>query len=196
MPDVPIILASTSAARIALLRAAGIRFEARSPPVDEATITAPTPAELAMARARAKAFAVHVPGAIVIGSDQVAHLHGRPFGKPDDPADHRRRLRELRGATHTLSTAAVVRFGDENVATISHTRIRFRADLGDDELDAYVATGEGSYCAGGYAAEGLGAQLIAEIDGDYPSVLGLPLFAVVDALRRFGWRPTFPRASG
>ena len=63
----------------------------------------------------------------------------------------------------------------------------------DEELDTYVATGEASGCAGGYAVEGLGANLIARIDGDYLNVLGLPLLDVVGALRALGWRPTFPR---
>jgi septum formation protein len=197
MQDRPIVLASTSAARIALLRGAGIAFRAESPPVDESTITADSPGELALARARAKALSVAAaaPGALIIGSDQVAHFEGEVFGKPLDPDDHRRRLRLLRGQTHTLSTAAVVRLGAATVECLTHARITFRSDLGDDELDAYVATGEGAHCAGGYAVEGLGGNLVATIEGDHPSVLGLPLYRVVDALRGFGWRPSFPPAA-
>jgi septum formation protein len=187
MPDV--VLASTSSARIALLRAAGIVFSAVSPKVDEEQITADGAVALAMARAEAKARAV--PGEIVIGADQVAHFRGRTFGKPRDPEDHRARLRELRGKTHTLTTGVVVLRGDAAIRLTVESRITFRRDLTDEELDAYVATGEGSYCAGGYAVEGLGANLIARIDGDYTNVLGLPLYDVIDALRRLGWRPTF-----
>lgn len=193
MSEIPVVLASTSSTRQALLRAAGVAFSAVSPPVDEAAIAASSPEALADARALAKALSVDVPGAIVIGSDQVAHIDGRAFGKPTNVGDHRRRLRELRGATHTLTTVAVVRFGAEHVTIMDHARLTFRADVTDAEIDAYVATAEGSYCAGGYAVEGLGANLIARIDGDHPSVLGLPLYAVLGALRGFGWRPTFQR---
>lgn len=192
----PVVLASTSASRRALLRAAGVAHTAVAPPVDEDAVQAPTPDALAAARALAKALSVDAPGALVIGSDQVGHLDGVAFGKPTDPADHLRRLQALRGATHTLVTAAVVRFGDARVELVDHTRLTFRADVSDDELRAYVATGEGSHCAGGYAVEGLGANLIERIDGDHPSVLGLPLYAVLGALRGFGWRPSFQRVAG
>jgi septum formation protein len=187
-----IVLASTSPARIALLRAAGVVCRGVAPPVDESRILAPTPPELAMARAIAKAEAVRAPGEVVIGADQVAHIGGEAFGKPLDPADHRARLRQLRGATHTLTTAAVLRFDAETLRLQTQVTLHFRADLTDAEIDAYVATGEGSFCAGGYAVEGLGANLIASIEGDYFSVLGLPLLEVIGGLRAFGWRPTFP----
>lgn len=189
MPTLPIVLASTSPARIAMLRAAGIACAAVAPKVDEDAIVAATPAALAVARAAAKCDAVRVPGAVVIGADQVAHLDGVAFGKPAGPDDHRARLRQLRGRTHVLSTAACVRLGERRVALHTDVRVTFRADLADAELDAYVATGEGSYCAGGYAAEGLGGNLIAAIDGDWFSVLGLPLYPVIGALRELGWRP-------
>jgi septum formation protein len=191
MTDLPIVLASTSPARLALLRAAGIVCTGVSPGVDESRILAVTPAALAVARADAKANAVQVPGAIVIGADQVAHIGGQPFGKPDDPDDHRARLRQLRGRTHTLTTAVCIRLDTRVERLVSHAHLRFRADLSDAEIDAYVSTGEGSGCAGGYAVEGLGAHLIASIDGDYFSVLGLPLLDVIDTLRALGWRPSF-----
>lgn len=192
MTDIAVVLASTSPARLALLRAAGVVCTGVSPGVDESRIVAPTPAALAVARADAKAHAVHVAGAVVIGADQVAHVDGQPFGKPEDPDDHRARLRQLRGRTHTLSTAVCIRLDTRVERLLSHAHLRFRADLTDAEIDAYVSTGEGSGCAGGYAVEGLGANLIAAIDGDYFSVLGLPLLDVIDTLRALGWRPTFP----
>ncbi|MDP2305315.1 MAG: Maf family protein [Pseudomonadota bacterium] len=192
MRQVPIVLASTSPTRLALLRAAGIACTGVSPGVDESRILAASPQALAVARADAKSNAVQVAGAIVIGADQVAHIDGHAFGKPDDPEDHRARLRQLRGRTHTLSTAVCIRLDARVHRLASHAHLRFRADLTDAEIDAYVSTGEGSSCAGGYAVEGLGANLIAAIDGDYYSVLGLPLLEVIDALRALGWRPTFP----
>lgn len=192
MSDVRIVLASTSPARLSLLRAAGIACTGIAPGVDESLIHGPTPAALAAARAEAKASACRVAGAIVIGADQVAHLDGQAFGKPDHPEDHRARLRQLRGRTHTLSTAVCIRLDSRVQHLLSHAHLSFRADLTDAELDAYVSTGEGSQCAGGYAVEGLGANLIAAINGDYFSVLGLPLLDVIGTLRELGWRPTFP----
>lgn len=191
----PVVLASTSPSRMALLRAAGIAFTAVSPPVDESTVQDTDPVRVAEGRAALKAGAVHVPGSIVIGADQVAHLDALRLSKPKDPADHRAQLRLLRGRVHTLSTGVVVRLDAREERFVLQSRLRFREDVTDAELDAYVATGEGSYCAGGYAAEGLGAQLIAEIEGDFFNVLGLPVLHVIGALRRFGWRPSFPHAS-
>lgn len=185
------MLASTSPARLALLRAAGVRCEGRAPGVDEDRLSHADPARLAELRATAKAEAIAAPGAIVIGADQVAHLDGAAFGKPLDPADHRARLRQLRGRTHTLSTAVSLVYGAERRHLVRHTRLHFRAEVSDAEIDAYVATGEGSGCAGGYAAEGMGAQLIEWIDGDYFNVLGLPLLDVLGQLRAMGWRPDF-----
>ena len=159
--------------------------------MDESRILDPDPVRLAHLRAAAKAAAVVVPDAIVIGADQVAHLGPEVFGKPKDPLDHGVRLRQLRGQTHTLTTAVAIAHAGAVRTLACQTRLRFRADVSDAEIDAYVATGEGSGCAGGYAAEGLGAQLIEQIDGDFFNVLGLPLLDVLGALRALGWRPDF-----
>jgi septum formation protein len=189
----PIVLASTSPARLALLRNAGIACTGVAPPVDESTLHDADPVRLAALRAAAKARSVTAPGACVIGADQVAWMDGEVFGKPTSPSDHRARLRQLRGRVHTLTTGVVLRLEQAEIALRVDTRLRFRADLADAELDAYVATGEGAGCAGGYAAEGMGGQLIAEIDGDFFNVLGLPLLPVIAALRGLGWRPDFRR---
>lgn len=189
----PLLLASQSPARTALLRAAGIPVEAIAPGVDEARIQAPHPAELARARARAKAEAVASirPDAWVIGADQVAWLGSEVFGKPTDPEDHRRRLRSLVGRVHMLTTATCLCGPDGLSSWETNTALKFRSDLSEEEIDAYVATGEGSGCAGGYAAEGLGAQLLERVDGDWFNVLGLPVLELVTMLRQRGWRPAF-----
>ena len=193
MPHVfPIILASTSPARLELFRNAGIACTGVAPGVNESRLQHAEPTALATLRATAKARAVDVAGACVIGADQVAWMEGDVFGKPHDADDHRARLRLLRGRTHTLTTATVIRYGGSEHRLLVETRIRFRADLSDEEIDAYVACGEGSGCAGGYAAEGWGGQLIASIDGDFFNVLGLPLLEVITTLRNFGWRSAFP----
>lgn len=137
---------------------------------------------------------------IVIGADQVAHLDGEAFGKPVDPDDHRARLRALRGRTHVLSTGVSFR-GPGAVALgraadfVEHTSIHFRADVTDAEINAYVASGDGSGCAGGYRAEGPGAWLIARVEGDWSNVIGLPVFGVLDRLRRCGVDGFHPRVA-
>lgn len=191
----PVILATASEWRAQLLRDTGLPVRLLPAPIDEAAITAADPVALAHARAAAKADAVAAllaaaePDALVIGADQVAHIDGEAFGKPRDPADHRARLRQLRGRAHVLSTAVALRGRPAarlgaDADFVEHTRIHFRADPTDAELDAYVATGDGSGCAGGYRAEGPGAWLIARAEGDWTNVIGLPVFAVLDRLRR------------
>jgi septum formation protein len=189
-----VILASTSPWRLDLLRKAGVVCEGRAPGVDEARVTADDPVALACARAVAKARAVEVAGAIVIGADQVAHIDGVPFGKPRDPDDHRARLRALRGRAHVLSSAVCVRGPDgsepRETTLVEHARVHVRADLSDAEIDAYVAHGEGAGCAGGYAIEGLGGQLMDRVEGDLFTVIGLPVLQVLPVLRRYGWVST------
>jgi septum formation protein len=194
-----VVLASTSPYRLALLRNAGIHAEGAAPQCDERSVTDADPVRRALLRAELKARSIERPDAFVIGADQVAHIDGEPFGKPRDAADHRARLRQLRGRPHTLSVGVVgvcIRapesHGGGERSFVEHSTLRFRADLSDDELDAYVATGEGSNCAGGYAAEGLGANLIEHIEGDFTNVIGLPLYRVITLLRAIGWRPAFP----
>lgn len=194
----PVVLASTSPHRLALLRAAGIFCAGVAPTCDEASISHPDPVELAARRAAAKARSVHAPESIVVGADQVAHIDGHSFGKPLDPADHRARLRQLRGRAHLLTVGVHLRVTAEDGSVLEEhaftetTALRFRADVSDAEIDAYVATGEGSGCAGGYAAEGLGAQLIERIDGDWTNVIGLPVYRLIGSLRAIRWRPSFP----
>lgn len=173
-----------------MLRASGIPCEGVAPEADESTVTDADPSARAMGRAVLKAHGVQRPDAIIVAADQVAHLDGACFGKPRDPADHLARLRSLRGRTHTLSTGVCIRVpGRADLTFVDHSALTGRGDLHDSELIAYVASGEGSGCAGGYAIEGRGAQLFTRVDGDYFNVIGLPLLRVIDALRSLGWRP-------
>lgn len=186
----PILLASTSPWRLALLRDVGIPCAAVDPAVDESRVDAPTPEGLAVARARAKALAVARarPDALVIGADQVAHLDGLAFGKPEDEARWLERLRALRGRTHWLSTGVALAEGEQVEELVVTTGVRFRADVEDEELRAYVRWGEAAGCAGGYQAERLGAWLIEGIEGDWWNVIGLPVNALIGRLRARGWR--------
>ncbi len=153
-------------------------------------MSAPSAAELAVALARAKAAAVasHYPDAWVIGADSVAHLDGVVFGKPATPEAHRERLRALRGRTHELITGWCVVGPEGETSGHAVTPVTVRSTITDAEIDAYVESGDGSGCAGGYTAEGLGAFLFERIEGDWFNVVGLPLYEVLGELHRRGWR--------
>lgn len=189
-PQPPLVLASGSPWRAALLRDAGLSVEVLAPPDREDEVADPDPRRLALRRALQKAEDVARlrPEALVIGADQVGHLDGLPFGKPADPVDWLARLQALRGRTHTLSTGLALVGGGQSEALVEDAQVTFRADLDDDELRAYIALGEARGCAGGYMVERRGAWLIERIDGEWMNVIGLPLGALLGALRRRGWR--------
>ncbi len=201
-----LVLASTSPWRIGMLRSAGVVAEGAAPPVDEYSILAPTPVEMAVARAVGKARSVAElrPDDWVIGADQVCWMEapgappGTPallFEKPRSPEEHLQQLKTLAGREHTLSVAVALclpggpghaRSAPEERVILTHSRIRMR-DLPEAELAAYVRSGEGAGCAGGYQAEAGGALLIERIDGDWYNVLGMPLFELISLLRHEGW---------
>ena len=184
-----LVLASASPWRRAMLQGAGIDAEGRASGVDERAVRADGPRSLALALARAKAEAVagQVPDRWVLGADQVVHQEGEVFGKPDGPDDHLARLQHMRGTTHELVTGWWLTGPGRPAHGVCTTRMHVRGDLTDDELAAYVATGEGAGCAGGYAAEAHGAFLFERVEGDWFNVIGLPLFEVLGALRARGW---------
>ena len=173
-----------------MLESAGLPVHCEAPGVDERAVTLSDPVELArhLALAKARAVAERHPDAWVLGADQVAWDGSEVFGKPTDPEDHFARLAAMRGTTHDLVTGFAL-LGPE-LRHLEHvrTRLAVRGDLTDAELRAYVATGEGSGCAGGYAVEGRGVFLFEHIDGSWHNVLGLPLLRVLDVLRAHGWR--------
>jgi septum formation protein len=191
MPD--LYLASTSRWRQRLLADAGIPVLTESPGVDERSVTIADPVGLASELARRKARAVFArhPESWVLGADQVGFdldPPGELFGKPTDPEDHLRRLRSMVGRRHALVTAFALVGPDIERVEHETTVLTVRADLEEEELRAYVASGEGSGCAGGYAAEGRGVFLFERIDGDWSNVIGLPILRVMTALRAHGWR--------
>ncbi len=187
------ILASTSPWRRDLLASAGLAFRVEAPSVDEGAISAPDGPRLALARARAKAREVvgRCPGEVVLGVDQVGWWEddpAAPFGKPADLAHHRAMLRRHRSTPHWLGTALALEAPDRPSEVLVRTRLVARPDVTDAELDAYAASGEGRECAGGYRAEAQGSFLFGAIEGDWHNVVGLPLTALYDLLRRRGWR--------
>jgi septum formation protein len=187
-----LVLASTSRWRRGMLETAGIEVISEDPAFDERSVVDRDPFALAMALGRAKADAVvgRHPGHLILGADQVLWTGDEIQGKPPDSEEHVRRLLNLRGRSHSLITGVTVRVDGGGVVASFHaeTRMRVRADVTEAEVRAYVTDGEGAGCAGGYAAEGRGAFLFDAVDGDWFNVVGLPVFAVVGALRGLGWR--------
>ncbi|NOY27537.1 MAG: septum formation protein Maf [Oligoflexia bacterium] len=197
-----IVLASSSQWRRQLLLDAGLPCVVVAPDVDEDAIKGRSPVDTAVRRARAKArqVACRHPQALVLGADQVLWWadHGvdggavaETIGKPRDPADWLRRLRQLRTGRHELTTAvslvAPPQLGGSDDFTVT-TGVTLRSDLSQAELLAYVDFGEGAGCAGGYMVERRGAWLVDRIDGDWYNVVGLPVLHVVARLRARGWR--------
>ncbi|MEU6544423.1 nucleoside triphosphate pyrophosphatase [Streptomyces sp. NPDC046859] len=194
MTDQPrrrLVLASQSPARLNLLRQAGLSPEVLVSGVDEDAVTAPTPAELALALAEAKASVVaarpEVQGAIVIGCDSVLDLDGQPLGKPADIEEAAARWKAMRGRAGTLQTGhciydtAIGRYSSATASTVVHF-----GEPTDDEIAAYVASGEPLHVAGAFTLDGRSAPFIDGIEGDHGNVIGISLPMVRRLLGRLG----------
>ncbi|CAM5266482.1 Nucleoside triphosphate pyrophosphatase OS=Streptomyces alboniger OX=132473 GN=CP975_22090 PE=3 SV=1 [Streptomyces alboniger] len=175
-----LVLASQSPARLGLLRQAGFAPEVIVSGFDEDKVTAPTPAELALALAEAKASVVaarpEAMGALVIGCDSVLELDGQALGKPADAEEATARWKSMRGRAGVLQTGHCVRdtaAGTYASATAS-TVVRF-GEPSDDEIAAYVASGEPLHVAGAFTLDGRSAPFIDGIEGDHGNVIGLSL---------------------
>jgi septum formation protein len=192
-PD-PLVLASRSVARRAVLEGAGIPVEPYPADIDErgleknAALQAPDAVAAFLAREKAAFVAALRPGRLVLGADQTLALGSTRFAKPEDLAAARAQLSALRGRTHELHSAvALVRDGTVVFEYIGTARLTMRA-FSDEFLDLYLdAVGQGATASvGGYQMEGPGIQLFERVDGDYFTILGLPLMATLDFLRRYG----------
>jgi septum formation protein len=174
----PLILASASPQRRAILADAGIPFEVRPAGVDEDEVG--DPAAVAERNARRKAAAV--PGDLVLGADTVVALDGDILGKPRDEAQARAYLERLNGRTHqVVGGIALAAAGEIVAAAVETTHVTFRRSDAET-LARYVATGEWEGRAGGYAIQGRGGELVERIEGDYLNVVGLPLERVKELL--------------
>ena len=186
---VPLVLASTSRYRRELLDRLLLPFEVARPDVDESPLPAETPETLAarLAEAKARAIATTRPEAWVIGSDQVADLDGVPLGKAGTRERAVEQLLAMSGRPVAFRTAVCVVRGDVSLSALDTTVVRFRT-LSAVEVERYVDAEQPLDCAGSFKSEGLGIALFEAIESRDPTALvGLPLIATADLLRRAGY---------
>lgn len=196
--DTAIVLASASPSRAALLRAAGLSFEIKAADLDEAAIrdvmqegdNCPDPGDVAevLARAKAETVSAENPEAIVIGADQILTLEGDIFEKPVSMDEARKTLLKLKGRTHHLHACVCVARNGQGVWSHGEAAHLTMRDFSAEFLGAYLAA-EGDNVldsVGAYKLESRGVQLFSEIKGDYFTVLGLPLVALLNYLRNEG----------
>ena len=183
------VVASESARRVDLLRAAGYDFESRRSGFPEVSLE--DPKETAETNARGKALAVaQATDGVVLGADTVVYLPegpaaGRVLGQAADGEEVRRMLLSLRGRAHEVHSGVAVARGADLLVASAVTRVRMR-DVGDWEVESYVRLGEGVGKAGGYAIQGRAGAFVEWIGGDYTNVVGLPLALTGRMLARFG----------
>ena len=195
-----LVLASASPARLKTLRAAGLRPEVMVSGVDEDAVQADNVAELAMKLAQLKAVAVaaKLPRALVIGCDSVLELDGDILGKPVDQADAIARWQRMRGRSGVLHTGHCVIDTHREVwlSRTAATQVRF-AQVSDEEIEAYVSSGEPLAVAGAFTIDGLGSAYVSGISGDPHNVVGIsvPLLRLMFDELGFVWHEFWDRAA-
>ena len=190
----PLVLASKSDVRGKILAAAGLRFEIRPAQIDERAVEAqagPLDAAAAarlLARKKAESVAASQAGRLVLGADQTLARGNKRFSKPANRAEAAEQLRDLRGRTHELNSAlALVRDGAVLFEHVDSARLTTR-NFSDAFLNDYLDMAGGAALAsvGGYQLEGVGVHLFERVDGDYFTILGLPLLPLLAFLREQG----------
>jgi len=174
--NTPVVLASASPRRVALLRQTGLAFTVADPGPDRAWPRGAEPRHgvRALALDKARRVAARHPRALVIGADTIVVARGVRMGKPDTVEQAAEMVRRLQGRTHEVWTGIAVVRGAEARTAAECTRVRF-ARMSEEEVRAYAATREPMDKAGGYGIQGLGALFIRGIEGDFFNVVGLPL---------------------
>jgi septum formation protein len=192
----PLILASKSPFRAMILKNAGVPFRAESANIDERSVEAPmlnsgaTPEDVAQVLSEAKAMDVseRFPDEIVLGSDQTLSLGDDVFHKPRDIEEASRHLLRMSGRTHQLNSAmALAKNGQTFWRHVAVARLTMR-DLSPEFIGRHLAeVGEAALqSVGAYQYEGLGIQLFEKIEGDYFTIVGLPVLPLLHELRRLG----------
>jgi septum formation protein len=176
----PLLLASTSPQRRAILEQLGIPFDVVAPQYEEHDPPDADPVELVCEHARGKARSIETDR-LVLGVDTTVALDGRIFGKPENAADAQRMVSTFAGRTHAVVSGLCLRTPKSEVVQAAATLVTFRL-LTESEVTAYVATGEWQNRAGGYAIQGRGAALVERIEGDYLNVVGLPAALLIRLL--------------
>jgi len=179
----PLILASTSPQRRAILEQLRIPHEVVAPTYVEKDPLGLGPTELVRAHAEGKARSVHSEGRVTLGVDTAVILGGRIYGKPADREDAARMLRELSARTHAVVSGVCLLGTDHDVVGHEITDVTFRL-LSPETVAAYLESGEWEGRAGAYAIQGLGGRLAERIEGDYLNVVGLPGALLVSLLER------------
>lgn len=184
-----IILASASPRRKEILALTGLRFCVDPPRYEEKFDTKVSPHALAkrLSLEKARAVAVKYRNALIISADTFIVFREKPLGKPNTSAEARKMLFLLNGKTHSVITGYTVldTLTGKKITRSVETRVWFMK-MTEEEIDAYVATKEPLDKAGAYAIQGKGAVLVKKIEGDYLNVVGLPLFDLVNNLKKFG----------
>ena len=182
----PLVLASASPRRVALLRQVGLVFTVADPGPDRGWPGRAEPRHgvRALALEKARRVAARRPGSLVIGADTVVVARGVRLGKPAGEAEAFEMLRRLQGRTHEVWTGIALVRGAEQRTAAEVTKVQF-ARLEEAEIRAYARTGEPLDKAGAYGIQGLAAQLVRRIEGDYSNVVGLPLARLRQLLKEF-----------
>ncbi len=187
--DRPLILASASPRRRELLQGLCVPFHIHPSSCDETIPNGAMPHEAveALALLKARAVAEHYDSGLVIGSDTIVVCDGEILGKPVDEQDAWRMLSLLQGRSHEVYTGIAVVDSETGAHRASYSRtVVYMRPLPDAMIERYIRTGEPNDKAGSYAIQGIGAMLIERIDGDYFTVVGLPLNRLADLLAEFG----------
>lgn len=186
MFDKHIVLASASPRRRALLEALSFDFEAISSGADESGTETLSPAEAVKELSLRKALWVKErrveDGSVILAADTLVYINGVPLGKPKDEADAFRMLSTLSGTGHEVYTGVAILYGDKVISEAECTKVFFR-DMTEDEIWAYIKTGEPMDKAGAYGIQERGGLFVRRIEGDYFNVLGLPLCKTYELLR-------------
>jgi len=183
-----LILASGSPRRRELLAKMGFTFEICTPDVDEHVPGHASDIVRTLALRKGRAAAANYSEGVIIASDTLVSLDGVPLGKPKDKADAHRMLRALSGREHEVYSGVCLidaATGQEEVQ-VDRTGVWLRK-ISDEEIDAYIATGEPMDKAGAYAIQGLAGKFVERFDGSYENVVGFPVDVVRDMLSRFGF---------